>query len=264
MNPPINLAIDRSVATLSLTRPETRNALSLPAIDALIAALAMIGANEDVAVVILESSDDVFCSGHDLKELTAHRTDPDGGLKFFETTFGRCSELMQRIVELPQPVIAAIEGVATAAGCQLVASCDLAVVGALARFATPGVNIGLFCATPAVALTRNVAPKQAMEMLLSGNLIDADTAARIGLINRVVPRGSALREARELADQLAGKSPAALRVGKKAVRQQLMLPLDQAYVLASRTMVESLLGPEAVEGIDAFLMKRPPQWVTSL
>ncbi len=167
---------------------------------------------------------------------------------------------MQRIVDLPQPVIAAIEGVATAAGCQLVASCDLAVAGASARFATPGVNIGLFCSTPAVALSRTVAAKHALEMLLIGDLIDAETAQRIGLINRVVPNGEAAHAARALAQNIAGKSPAALRSGKRAFRTQISLPLDEAYAFAANVMTEDLLATDAVEGVSAFLAKRQPKW----
>ncbi len=186
---PVSIAIEGPIASLTLARPETRNALSLDMMTCLKSALADIGARRDIRVVLLQSDAPVFSSGHDLKELTAHRSDADAGAAFFRETFALCGDLMQAIGALPQPVIAALEGVATAAGCQLIASCDLAVAGAQARFATPGVNIGLFCATPAVALTRALAPKHAMEMLLGGEMIDAETAARFGLVNRVTRPG---------------------------------------------------------------------------
>ena len=260
MNSPISVNTDNAVAMISLQRPAERNALSLDMIDALIAACDAVAADTSIRVVVLQSDAPVFCAGHDLKELTTHRQAPDGGRAFFQTTFSRCSDLMRRLVELPQPVVAAIEGVATAAGCQLVASCDLGIAGASARFATPGVSIGLFCSTPAVALTRAVAPKHAMEMLLTGDLIDAETAARIALINRVVPAGQALRAARELARHIASKSPTALSIGKRAVLAQRLLSLEEAYAHAGKVMVENLLLPDAVEGIGAFLAKRMPQW----
>ena len=260
MTSSICVTLDGPVATIALTRPEVRNALSLDVIDALLAAYTAIASDQSVRVVLLEAEAPVFSAGHDLKELTANRADKDAGRGFFETVFSRCSELMKRIVELPQPVIVAVEGVATAAGCQLVASCDLAVAGATARFATPGVNIGLFCSTPAVALSRVVAPKHALEMLLTGDLIDAETAERIGLVNRVVPAGEAARTARVLADRIASKSPTALRLGKRAFHTQRSLSLDEAYKLASGVMVENMLTEDAAEGIDAFLAKRPPKW----
>ena len=260
MTSSICFSVDGPVATLSLTRPVARNALSLEVIDALVAALTAIEADQSVRVVLLEAEAPVFSSGHDLKELTTHRGDKDAGRAYFETVFSRCGALMQRIVELPQPVIASVEGMATAAGCQLVASCDLVVAGASARFATPGVNIGLFCSTPAVALSRVVAPKHALEMLLTGDFIDAETACRIGRVNRVVPPGEAGPTARALADRVASKSPAALRFGKRAFHAQLLLPLDQAYALAGAVMVANMLTADAEEGIDAFLAKRPPKW----
>ncbi len=260
MTSSICVVLDGPVATLSLTKPQARNALSLDAIDALIAALTAIASDQSVRVVLFEAEAPVFSAGHDLKELTAHRADKDEGRAYFETIFSRCSELMERIVELPQPVIVAVEGVATAAGCQLVASCDLAVAGASARFATPGVNIGLFCSTPAVALSRVVAPKHALEMLLTGDSIDAETAERIGLVNRVVPPGEAARTARTLADRIASKSPEALRFGKRAFHAQRSLPLDETYALASGVIVENMLTADAAEGIDAFLAKRLPKW----
>ncbi len=262
MNPPARLTFEGPVATVTLSRPEARNALSLDLIEHLIATFSSLAERDHARVVILRSEGPAFCAGHDLKELTAHRADDDAGHAFFETTFARCGEVMTRIVALPQPVIAAVEGVATAAGCQLVASCDLAIAGVNARFATPGVNIGLFCSTPAVALSRTISSKHAMEMLLTGDLIDAETAARIGLINRVVAAGGAESAAHALAERIAAKSPAALRFGKRTFNAQHALPLDAAYALASRTMVENMLDPDAVEGIGAFTEKRPPHWPT--
>ena len=254
------VTLDGPVATITLTKPEVRNALSLDVIDALLAALTAIASDQSVRVVLLEAEAPVFSAGHDLKELTAHRADKDAGRAYFETIFSRCSELMKRIVELPPPVIVAVEGVATAAGCQLVASCDLAVAGASARFATPGVSIALFCSTPAVALSRVVAPKHALEMLLTGDLINAETAQQIGLVNRVVPAGEAARTARALADRIASKSPAPLRLGKRAFHAQRSLPLDEAYTPACSVMVENMLTTDAAEDIDAFLAKHPPKW----
>lgn len=260
MSEAIHVGLEGPVAVIALARPEARNALSVAVMEALIAALDAIAADDAVRVVLVHAHGPAFCSGHDLKELTAHRADEDDGRAFFERTFALCGELMTRIVSLPQPVIAAVEGVATAAGCQMVASCDLAVAGAAARFATPGVNIGLFCSTPAVALTRALAPKHAMEMLMTGDMIDAEQAMRIGLVNRVAPVGEALAAARALADMIGAKSPAALKVGKRAVRAQTGLSLERAYELASEAMVENLLDKDAVEGIDAILSKRPARW----
>lgn len=260
MTSPIRFASHGRVAVLTLAKPETRNALSLEVIEALISAFEAIEADQGVRVVVLEAEGPAFSAGHDLKQLTAHRGDKDGGRAFFEATFSRCGALMQRIVGLPQPVIAAVEGVATAAGCQLVASCDLAVAGASARCATPGVNIGLFCSTPAVALSRTLAPKHAMEMLLTGELIDAETAQRMGLINRIVSHGEAAHAARALAESIASKSPAALRIGKRAFRDQSLLPLDEAYACAANVMVQNMLTSDAVEGVDAFIAKRQPKW----
>lgn len=260
MTSPIRLNRDGAVATLTLANPASRNALSLDAIEALIAAFDAIAADAAVRVVVLDAAAPVFSAGHDLKEMTAHRADGDAGRAYYEKLFARCAVLMQKIVSLPQIVIAAVEGMATAAGCQLVASCDLAVAGAGARFATPGVNIGLFCSTPAVALSRAVAPRQALDMLLTGDAIDAEAAQRIGLVNRVVPTGEAALAAKSLAAQIAAKSPAALRVGKRMFRAQLALPLSEAYALAGEAMVENMLDADAVEGIDAFLGKRPPVW----
>jgi enoyl-CoA hydratase/carnithine racemase len=192
--------------------------------------------------------------------MSARRTDPDRGRAYFVDILGRCSAMMQKIVRLPQPVIAAIEGVATAAGCQLVASCDLAVAGESAEFCTPGVHIGLFCSTPMVALSRNLGRKHAMEMLLTGDRIKASEAARMGLVNRVVSKGSALTEAMNIATLIATKSPATIAIGKRAFYEQAEMTLEDAYRYASNVMVENMLARDAEEGIGAFMEKRTPNW----
>ena len=247
-------------AVLTLNRPASRNALSEALLDALSAELDGIARDPNIRAVVLAANGPVFSAGHDLKEMTARRADPDRGRAYFTDLMGRCSALMQRIVRLPQPVIAAVEGVATAAGCQLVASADLAVAGAEARFSTPGVHIGLFCSTPMVALSRNVAPKHAMEMLLLGEMVDAKEAARIGLVNRVAPSGGALAEALRMAAIIAAKSAATVKVGKRAFYEQAEMGLADAYAHASRVMVENMLARDAAEGIGAFVEKREPAW----
>ncbi|MBM3561619.1 MAG: enoyl-CoA hydratase [Alphaproteobacteria bacterium] len=247
------------VAALTLNSPASRNALSLGMIDALSGRLDAIAGRNDIRVVVLQAEGPAFCAGHDLKELTAHRNDLDRGCAFFDEAMRACSALMQKIVELPQPVIAAVDEMATAAGCQLVASCDLAVAGPRARFCTPGVDIGLFCSTPAVAVSRSVAPKHAMEMLLTGVPIGAEEALRIGLVNRISADG-ARTGALALAALIAGKSPQAIRIGKKAFYEQREKPLAEAYALASAAMVENMLAEDAKEGIAAFLEKRVPAW----
>jgi enoyl-CoA hydratase/carnithine racemase len=245
------------VAVLTLKSSSSRNALSL--LEALSRQFAVISRRDDIRVVVLQAEGLAFCAGHDLKELTAHRADSDGGRAFFEKTMRACSSLRQQIVSLPRPVIAAVEGMATAAGCELVASCDLAVAGPLARFCTPGVDIGLFCSTPAVALSRNVSPKHAMEMLLTGVAIGAEDAFRLGLVNRIAPEG-ARAAALELAHRISKKSPQAIAVGKKGFYAQCDKPLSEAYELASAVMVANMLMPDAQEGIAAFLGKRAPVW----
>jgi enoyl-CoA hydratase/carnithine racemase len=259
-DPVLRREIEGAVALLTLNRPASRNSLSAQMLTELIDALALLGRDTSIRAVVIAAEGPAFCSGHDLRELTARRTDPDGGRAFFTRTMELCSTMMTSVVQLPQPVIACVHGIASAAGCQLVASCDLAVASADARFATPGVNIGLFCSTPMVALTRNVAPKHAMEMLLTGGAITADDALRIGLVNRVVPPGEERAEAMRLAQHIASKSARAIRVGKRAFHAQRTMGLDDAYAHASRVMVENLLDPDAAEGIGAFLAKRPPQW----
>jgi enoyl-CoA hydratase/carnithine racemase len=248
------------VTLLVLNRPARRNGLSLSLLSALHGALADIAEDRAVRAVVLAAEGPAFCAGHDLAEIRAHRADADGGLAFFRTAMAECAAAMQAIVALPQPVIAAVHGVATAAGCQLVATTDLAVAEENARFCTPGVSIGLFCATPAVALSRAVPRKAAMEMLLTGDLIDAAEAHRIGLVNRLVPPGAAREQAVALAQRIAARSSLVVRLGKAAFHRQLGLGLADAYADAAAVMVENLMAADAVEGIDAFLARRPPAW----
>lgn len=248
------------IAVLTLNRPEARNSLSEALLAALGAELDAIAADRRLRAVILAANGPAFSAGHDLKELTAHRNDPDRGRAYFKFIMETCSAVMQRIVRLPQPVIAAVQGTATAAGCQLVASCDLAVASSAAKFATPGVNIGLFCSTPMVALSRNVSRKQAMEMLLTGDMIAAEDAVRIGLINRVTAPGTERAEALKLAKQIASKSASTVKIGKEAFYRQLEMNLADAYRYASEVMVENMLARDAEEGISAFIEKRAPKW----
>jgi len=246
---------DRGVLRLTLNRPEARNALSAALIGALLEALGRAAADPQARVVVIDGAGPGFCAGHDLREL---RADPRRAT--YERLFAQCSELMLAIVRLPKPVIAEVDGVATAAGCQLVVTCDLAVAAEDARFATPGVNIGLFCSTPMVALTRAVGRKAAMEMLLTGKLIDAATAQAIGLVNRVVPREE-LRDAVDaLAREIAGKSALTLKIGKEAFYRQAELDLAAAYRYAAEVMTTNMQARDAGEGIDAFLAKRAPVW----
>ncbi len=243
------------VTTLTLNRPDQRNALSLALMGELIDHLHKVGATRDTHVVVLAGNGPAFSAGHDLRELRM-KTDPG----FRKELFDRCAELMLTIVHHRQPVIAKVHGVATAAGCQLVATCDLAVAGASARFATPGVNIGLFCSTPMVALSRAVPAKQAMEMLLTGEMIDAGTAVAVGLVNRVVPDDSLDAAVGALAATIAEKSPLVLSIGKEAFHRQRELPLAEAYAYTAEVMVRNLEAADAGEGIAAFLDKRPPTW----
>ena len=247
-------------AVVTLNRSQTRNTLSEAMLSALGKAFGEIAEDRSVRAVVLAANGPVFSAGHDLKELTAHRTLPDGGRAYFHQIMQACSAVMQMIVRLPQPVIAAVEGTATAAGCQLVASCDLGVASATAKFGTSGINAGLFCSTPMVALSRKVARAPAMEMLLTGDLIPADEALRIGLVNRVVPAGQARTEALALAEKIAAKSASAIRLGKEAFYRQLEMGLSEAYSYTSDVMVQNMLTGDAEEGIAAFIEKRPPQW----
>lgn len=256
----VRRADEAGVSTLTLTQPQNRNALSLAMIDTLIVAFADIAGDPSARVVVLAGDGPALSAGHDLREIAAHRNDPDRGVAFYERIMTRCATLIQAIVALPKPVIAAVEGVATAAGCQLVASCDLAIAGEKARFALPGVNIGLFCSSPLVAVGRAVSRKSAMEMALTGRLIDAAEAERIGLINRVVPEGRALAEAEALAASIAARSARTVAIGKHAFYEQIEAPLAVAYDLAAKAMVENLKEPDSAEGIAAFIEKRQPRW----
>ena len=251
---------DGAVATLTLSSPGTRNALGLAMIEALISAFSAVAADPAIHVVVVAGDGPALSAGHNLKEFQAHRNDPDRGEAFYRREMERCAELMQRVVALPKPVIAAVEGVATAAGCQLVAACDLAIAGAKARFALPGVNIGLFCSTPLVAVGRAISRKHAMELALTGELIGADRAERMGLVNRVVPEGSALEAAQAMAKAIATRSAATIAFGKGTFYRQMEAALPEAYEIAGRTMVDNLAHPDSQEGIAAFLEKRAPKW----
>jgi enoyl-CoA hydratase/carnithine racemase len=248
------------IAILTLNRPEARNSLSEAMLEALSDALTAIAHDRTVRIVILAATGPVFSAGHDLKELNAHRRDEDRGRGYFKHIMGLCSSMMQQVVTLPQPVIAAVQGTATAAGCQLVASCDLAIASRTAKFATPGVNIGLFCSTPMVALSRNVSRKAAMEMLLTGEMISAEHAERIGLVNHVVAPGHERAEALKLAEKISGKSTLTVKIGKEAFYRQAEMPLAEAYKYTSEVMVENMLARDAEEGITAFIEKREPKW----
>jgi enoyl-CoA hydratase/carnithine racemase len=251
---------DEGILRLTLNDTARRNALSESMLGALSEAFVKTGSNPAVRVVILAANGPAFCAGHDLKEMTAGRADPDRGRAYFTKVMAMCSGVMQAIVNCPKPVIAEVTGIATAAGCQLVASCDLAIAADTAQFSTPGVHIGLFCSTPMVALSRNVANKFAMEMLLTGDLTTAARAAEIGLINRAVA-AEALRDATMLmARKIAFKSSMTLATGKSAYYAQREMELSDAYVYASGVMVENMLTSDAEEGIGAFIQKRAPKW----
>jgi enoyl-CoA hydratase/carnithine racemase len=248
------------IAVLTLNRPQARNSLSEAMLEALGDALTAIAHERAVRAVVIAANGPAFSAGHDLKEINAHRSDPDHGRAYFKHIMGLCSTMMQQIVMLPQPVIAAVGATATAAGCQLVASCDLAIASRNAKFATPGVNIGLFCSTPMVALSRNVSRKHAMEMLLTGEMISAEHAERIGLVNRVVAPGLECKEALKLAEKITAKSALTVKIGKEGFYRQLEMPLAAAYDYVSSVMVENLLVRDAEEGISAFIEKREPTW----
>ena len=248
------------VLRLTLNRPAARNALSSALMLNLLDALDQAAADPSVRVIVIAANGPVFSAGHDLRELNEARAGRDKGKEAFAALFTQCSRLMQAIVSHPRPVIAEVQGVATAAGCQLVATCDLAVATNTAKFATPGVNIGLFCSTPMVALSRNVPRKQAMEMLLTGEMVTADEAVRIGLINRAVAPESLTAETMALAARIAAKPYATIRTGKHAFYQQLEMKLEDAYAYAAQVMIENMLHAESREGIGAFLEKRDPKW----
>ena len=257
---PIARELSGGVLRLTLNRPERRNSLS----EEMMAALqdALDAAADDIAarVILLRAEGNVFCAGHDLKEMTAARGQSDRGRVYFTEVMNRCARLMQTIVTHPKPVIAEVDGMATAAGLQLVASCDLAIASDRARFCTPGVNIGLFCSTPMVALSRNVSRKQAMEMLLTGEIIDASTAREFGLVNRVVPADYLAQVTAKYAETIASKSPLTLKYGKEAFYAQAEMSLADAYRHCAQVMVENMLARDAEEGIGAFIEKRTPEW----
>lgn len=249
------------IAVLTLNAPQSINALSQEMLTTMSDMLDDIAADRSIRAVILRSGGKHFCAGHNLKEMTERREDKDGGFRYFQDLFADCSAMMLRIVRLPQPVIAEVTGIATAAGCQLVASCDLAVAAEDATFATSGVNIGLFCSTPMVALSRNLPRKKAMEMLLLGEFLPAARVAEMGLVNRVVPLADVTAVAMEMARIVADKSPAAVKIGKRAFYEQAQMPLEEAYAYAGRAMAENMMARDAVAGIGAFTRKEPmPDW----
>jgi enoyl-CoA hydratase/carnithine racemase len=259
--PPILLRQTRgSIAVLTLNRPDARNSLSESLIAELHAALTDIHDDASVRAVVIAANGPAFSAGHDMKELTARRADADRGRGYFAEIMTACSAMMQAIVQLPKPVVAAVQGIATAAGCQLVASCDLAVASEAATFATPGVDIGLFCSTPMVALSRNVPRKQAMEMLLTGEPVSATTARDIGLVNRVVAAGTERDAAIALAQKVALKSAYTIKLGKAAFYRQAEMSLADAYRYATEVMTENMMAHDAEEGIGAFIEKREPKW----
>jgi enoyl-CoA hydratase/carnithine racemase len=260
-SPPLVLTAQTgSVLKITLNRGNARNALSVGLMSALQGALDEAAKDKSVRVIVIAADGPAFSSGHDLKEMTARRADADKGKQFFADLFAQCSKLMQTVVRHPKPAIAQVHGIATAAGCQLVASCDLAVASSAARFATPGVNIGLFCSTPMVALARNVSRKHAMEMLLTGEMIPAADAHRMGLVNRVVAPEALEAETMKLAELIATKPHGTLKIGKEAFYRQVEMPLGEAYDYASQVMTMNMLAAEAEEGIGAFVEKREPKW----
>jgi enoyl-CoA hydratase/carnithine racemase len=260
-NESILLREDRAgIAVLTLNRPEARNALSSSLIDTLATTLSAIGSDRKVRAVVLTGSGTAFCAGHDLREMTARRADPDRGRAFYQHTFDRCAAMMQSVVKLPQPVIAAVNGPAAAAGCQLAASCDLVVAAEDASFATPGVNIGLFCSAPMVALSRKIASNLALEMLLTGEPIGAARAHDMGLVNQVCAKGDAVNVAVTLAGKIAAKSSHVQKIGKEAFYNQLEMNLADAYTYTSKVMADNMMARDAEEGISAFVEKRTPTW----
>lgn len=252
--------VKNGILRITLSDVGRRNALSEAMLEQLHACIEDAAKSTDIRVIIIAAKGPAFSAGHDLKEMTAARSAPDGGRKYFANVMTKCSNLMQSIVNCPKPVIAEVTGVATAAGCQLVASCDLAIAENGARFSTPGVHIGLFCSTPMVALSRNVSGKHAMELLLTGDMVSAEKAAEIGLVNRAVPLEDLQITTMELAEKIASKSTMAVATGKLAFYKQSEMPLSQAYDYASNIMVENMLAKDAEEGIGAFIEKRSPNW----
>ena len=260
-NEGILLREDRGpVALLTLNRPDARNALSEELMSSIQSQIDDISPSPSIRAVVIAGNGPVFCSGHDIRQMESRRNDADGGKAYFEAAFAQCSMLMQSIIRCPKPVIAAVEGTATAAGCLLVATCDLAVAGEDAKFCTPGVHIGLFCSTPAVAIARNVGRKRAMEMLLLGEMISAGDAREFGLVNRVIPKAQVLEAALNMANHIASKSLPVMAMGKQAFYEQFDPDLVKSYDRATRAMVENMMLEDAREGLGAFLEKRSPNW----
>lgn len=256
----LEVAVHEQICRIVLNRPDKRNALSLDMISELSKALDFADRDNEARVIVIAANGPVFSSGHDLRELTEARNDPDLGRAFFEKTMRSCSAMMQKIVNHRLPVLAEVRGTASAAGCQLVATCDLAVASHNAKFITPGVNIGLFCSTPMVALSRNVSRKQALEMLLTGEACDAARAVEIGLVNKAVDEDLVTETVAELASRIASKSAMTQKIGKQAFYNQVQMPLSEAYDYCAEVMVENMLKHDAEEGINAFLEKREPSW----
>ena len=248
------------ILKITLNNPSQQNTLSLDFINDLKKIIDKADKNDEVKVIILSSSGKVFSAGHNLKEIKSHREDKDQGLQFFTTLINSCSDLMIKIINNSKPIIAEVSGIATAAGCQLVASCDLAYASENSKFATPGVNIGLFCSTPMVALSRVVKSKHSMEMLLTGDFIDANKAKNIGLINNYFSEDSLVDEIRQMANKIANKSSQTVKIGKKAFYNQAHMKTDDAYKYASEIMIENMMNQDSEEGISAFLEKREPDW----
>jgi len=261
----VEVEVERRAGILMLTlaRPERRNSLSEAMLSALQGGVDEAARDAGIRAVVIAAKGSAFCAGHDLKELSSRCSDGDGGRAYFAKIMRQCAEMMRSIVRCPKPVIAAVQGPASAAGCQLVASCDLAVASEQASFATPGVNIGLFCSTPMVALSRHVPRKRAMEMLLLGEMLPARAAAEYGLVNRVVTADKLLDETLGLARLIASKPATTLAIGKEAFYRQIEMPLAEAYDYAAGVMVTNMLHAEAKEGIGAFIDKRPPDWTKS-
>ncbi|MEP1329875.1 enoyl-CoA hydratase [Pseudophaeobacter sp.] len=249
-----------AVAHLQMNSPERLNALSDEMLAALQAQIDVLKDDKSIKAVILSGIGKAFCAGHDIRQMTAGRDNADGGKAYFEDLFARCTSVMLGLQRLPQPVIAQVHGIATAAGCQLVASCDLAIAAEDCRFGVNGVNIGLFCSTPMVALSRNIPRKHAFELLTAGDFMMAPRAAELGLINRAVPADQLESETRALADKIAGKLGAAVKIGKEAYYNQLEMPIDAAYAYTSGVIVDNLMQRDTAEGMAAFIEKRAPDW----
>ncbi len=260
IEPALKEDILNNIATLTLNRPDARNSLSINLLSSLEKAISNLKKNKSVKVIIINANGPSFCAGHDLKELSEARTEKDNGRKFFKKTMDSCSKLMKDIVSCPKPIICSVQGIASAAGCQLVASCDLAIASEKAMFATPGVNIGLFCSTPMVALSRNINRKHSMEMLLTGEMIAGEKAVSWGLINKCVPHGKLHEETKVLASKIASKPTSTVKIGKVAFYNQLEMTLDKAYEYTADVMVKNMLDKDSKEGIGAFLEKRSPKW----